>query len=156
MKAYMGLLLALALGAAVFQANGDPARQLAVRLIKHDDIVLIEVENISDRDIPITDLDIAGGRNSALRMYLYDPSRKHLQTAYATSFPSLSAPAKAFKPLARGEVRAVRYRREEIERYFARVPHCYFLVAAYRDSRRERISSPVSNAVKVCTPTPRP
>lgn len=155
MKFRLALLMAVALAAAIPRASGAPSHRLDVRLVKYGEILFIEVRNISDEEVPITALSVAGGRNSDLSLYLYDPRRKHLQVNYSTSFPSLVAPRQVPTPLAPGKVRSLHALRAQIERYFARVPPCYYLVAAYRDRSGGQVASAVSKAVRVCKPVRR-
>ena len=133
-------------------AGPATSHQLGLRLFKHDEIVVIELTNTSDAALQITQLDVI---ESALNVYLYDPVTKDLQEAFATSFANPKGPKRTIPMLRPGETRTLRLTTENIEKYFFRVPRCYYLVANYRDRRGEtKISSPTSNAVQICTSDP--
>lgn len=148
-RAILALLTAVSFALPAVSREAPP---LKANLKREGSSYVIEIVNVSSQPVSLTPLKLGGADFSGLSLYLYDPSNGALGEAMGTVFPGPPGPRpQRFEVVPRRSLVAS-FDREEIVKYLAPLPKCYYLVAIYHEMQRgKRVWSTPSNTIYECS-----
>lgn len=150
--ALVGVAVILWIGTAFATSSGSAiAPPLKVTIKRVRAAYVLEVRNTSDKVLSLTPLRLGGPAFSGLSLYIYDPSSGSLGEAMSTVFPGSRGAALKRIALAPGDTLAARFEADEVAKYLAPLPRCYYLVAIYHEVQSGlRVWSAPSNVIREC------
>lgn len=138
--------------AFALSAGSLEAPPLKASLKRDGSSYVVEIANVSSQTLNLTPLRLGGADFSGLSLYLYDPSSGLLGEAMGTVFPGPTGPRPQRAVVAPRRALVARFSRDEVAKYLAPLPKCYYLIAVYHEMQMERrVWSSPSNAIYECS-----